>query len=491
MSSFKASQWQSDVWLNTTRFTVINCGRRAGKSTLAVYKMLHVATNDSKRIVWYVAPTYKQAKSIMWSMLAEAIPQEAILKKNETELSVVLRNGSEILLKGADNPDSLRGVRIDFCIFDEVAFIDKWDDAWKVIRPTLMDSRASVWFISTPNGFNHFKDLSERTGIDWKYYHFTTYDNPFIPREEIEASKLEMDEDSFAQEIMGEFRRMSGLIYKDFNRDIHMVTTPNLSMNYTFARSLDFGFGHKTALLYFAINSDGTAIYCYDGLYISGSDVFEISEAVKIKDAGRVITLAVADSAQPMNIKELGMLGATFTPVEKGADSVKFGITKVAELLKVRNDTGKPTLMFDKNLTWIADEFERYRWIENKAAGEIKEVPLKRDDDAMDAVRYFAMSYTKQEDDSTVPDDTIYFQKVTMIETTLQIERWYVELAYNNHNSPAYVDLVTDMAALGDGVFTCTFKINDGNICDYVVMESDTYADTAPSKTYQIPRHHY
>lgn len=64
------------------------------------------------------------------------------------------------------------------------------------------------------------------------------------------------------------------------------------------------------------------------------------------------------------------------------------------------------------------------------------------------------------------------------------IERWYIELAYNNKNSPAYVDMVTDMAKMGNGVFTCTFKINDGNICDYQVIEKSTYADIKPPEAY-------
>ena len=76
---------------------------------------------------------------------------------------------------------------------------------------------------------------------------------------------------------------------------------------------------------------------------------------------------------------------------------MSLGIGKVGGLLKVRKDTGKPTLMFSKGLDWIAKEFEMYRWMENKAQGIIKEAPLKRDDDAMDAIRYFAMNYKKQE----------------------------------------------------------------------------------------------
>jgi PBSX family phage terminase large subunit len=394
MHTFKRTPWQKTVWDDTHRYKVINCGRRAGKSTLAAYKMLHFAANKNKAIVWYIAPTYKQAKQIMHSMLQEIIPGEAIKKSNETELKFELINGARIELKGADNPDSLRGVRIDLAIFDEVAFFDKWEDSWKVIRPTLMDSKADVMFISTPNGFNHFKELSETDKEDWHYYHFTTYDNPFIPPEEIEASKLEMGEDAFAQEIMGEFRKMSGLIYKEFSRETHMVQVPDIT-GWTRARAIDFGYGHKTCCVWFAINSDGSQIYAYDGFYQSGMTLDQIADAVKIKDGQHMITTAVGDSAQPLNIAELNNRGVGFQPVEKGPDSVKMGIQKVATLLKVRADTGRPSLMFAKHLDWIANEFERYRWMENKAQGMVKEVPLKNEDDAMDAIRYFVMSYQK------------------------------------------------------------------------------------------------
>jgi PBSX family phage terminase large subunit len=408
----KLTYWQTQVFNDNHRFKVINCGRRAGKSFLVSVEILRFASDNEKSIVWYVSPTYKQSKAIMWSMLKDLIPPEAIKRTNETELMFELINGSQIMLKGADNPDSLRGVRIDLCIFDETAFIDKWDEVWKVIRPTLADSKANVWFISTPNGFNHFKDMSEKTDSDWSYHHYTTYDNPHIPREEIEQMKSEMDDDSFQQEIMGEFKKMSGLIYKDFNRDIHMVDIPDLNYNYTFTRSLDFGYGHKTALIYFAINSEGTAIYGYDGMYQSGLVESQIADIVKIKDAGKIITNPVADSAQAMSIEQLNQMGAVFSPVEKGPDSVKHGIVKVAELLKVRADTGKPTLMFNKNLSWIADEFESYRWMENKSAdGAIKEVPYKVNDDAMDAIRYFAMSYRKEEQEGQLPDDSNLFQE--------------------------------------------------------------------------------
>lgn len=402
--------WQSKVWQDPNRFKVINAGRRSGKSTLCVLKMLDFATKNKKAIIWYVAPTYRQAKNIMWQMIWDYIPEATISRTNETELRFELKNGTSIELKGADNPDSLRGVRIDLAIFDEVAFFERWEEAWSILRPTLADSKAEAYFISTPNGFNHFKEMADNqrsSGDPWfspdefKYFHFTSYENPYIDDAEIDQMKQEMTPDSFAQEMLGEFRKMEGLVYKSFRRDEHMVDVPMFDNNWTFTRSLDFGFAHKTALIYFAIAPDGKRIYAYDGLYMDTVTTTDIAQAIKIKDAGRVITNPVADSAQPMMIEELAEQGILFNPVKKGKDSVKSGIQKVAELLKVRKDTGQPTLMFNKNLSWIADEFMRYRWMETRGDGHIKEAPLKRNDDAMDAIRYFAMNYQEPQDNTS------------------------------------------------------------------------------------------
>lgn len=394
MPTVALSPWQTKVFDATSRYTVVNCGRRAGKSFLVATKMTQLAMQKPKQNIWYVAPSYKQAKNIMWQMLREVVPQVAVVKRHETDLFIRFKNNSEIYLKGADNPDSLRGVRIDFCVFDECAFIDKWQEVWKVVRPTLVDSKADVWFISTPNGFNHFKEMAETVEDGWQYFHFTSYDNPYIDPVELKQAKQTMDEDSFQQEFMGEFRKMKGLVYKEFNRDIHMVDLPSNFNNYTFYRALDFGWDHKTALGYFAVSPDQSAIYMYDGLYAGQIYTEDLAQNVKIKDSDRFITNAWADSQAEQLIADLNRLGAHFNPVEKGAGSIIKGIADVAGLLKVRADTGKPTLMFAKNLTWVADEFEKYRWIQNKnESTSQRELPRKRDDDAMDMVRYFAMSY--------------------------------------------------------------------------------------------------
>ena len=398
MKIINLSKWQTTVRRDKHRYKVINCGRRAGKSFLVSVEMLRFASENPNSDSWVITPSYKQSKAIMWEMLKDLIPREVILKCNESELIIELLNHSRILLKGGDNPDSLRGVKIDFCVFDETAFFSKWDEVWKVIRPTLIDSQADVWFISTPNGLNHFRDLYLTKHPDWISFHFSSYENPFLDKGELETIKIEMDEDSFAQEILAEFRKMSGLIYKEFNRDIHLVDVPvyKFTPDWTFTRSLDFGFAHKSALGYFAISPTKNEMYMFDGLYQNRLYESQIAEIVKEKDNGYEIIRPIADSAQPMSIAQLFHEGVRFDPVDKSTDSVKNGIVRVAELLMTRNDTGKPTLMFDKSLDWVADEFETYRWIQAQQGGVIKEVPYKVDDDAMDMIRYFAITHTNR-----------------------------------------------------------------------------------------------
>src|SRR3990167_1411657 len=142
-----ASQFQ--VFSDPARFVILSAGRRFGKTVLALIDLLSVAFAKEKSRCWYVAPTYKQAEMIAWKMLQDMVPKEAIRKKNEVKLEIILINGSEISLKGADNEDSLRGVGLDYVILDEYAGMKP--NVWQeIIRPMLSDRQGGALFIGTP-----------------------------------------------------------------------------------------------------------------------------------------------------------------------------------------------------------------------------------------------------------------------------------------------------------------------------------------------------
>ncbi len=110
---------QMQVFQSPHRFKVVCAGRRWGKSRLSISTIIRAAAKEKKQRVWYVAPTYQMARQILWDDLQEVLPRKWVRKKNDTTMTIVLKNGSEIALKGADKPDTLRGVALHFVVLDE------------------------------------------------------------------------------------------------------------------------------------------------------------------------------------------------------------------------------------------------------------------------------------------------------------------------------------------------------------------------------------
>lgn len=149
---------QSEIDKKSTRFTIVRAGRKFGKTFYARKKCLEWL-GPPNSVIWYLSPTYKMSKLIAWSDFKRMIPFEAMAKKpNDTDLTITLKNGSELYLMGSDDPDSLRGPAPTGVIFEEAALHKR--EVWhEVIRPNLLVHKAPALFISTPKGYNWFKDL--------------------------------------------------------------------------------------------------------------------------------------------------------------------------------------------------------------------------------------------------------------------------------------------------------------------------------------------
>ena len=149
--------WQQEVWSDNTRFQVIAAGRRTGKSRLAAWKLIIEGLGTSKGHVFYVAPTQGQARDIMWQSLLE-VGAPVIASSHVNNLHIKLVNGVTIALKGADRPETMRGVSLNYLVMDEYA--DMKPEVWEqILRPALADQKGSALFIGTPMGRNHFYDL--------------------------------------------------------------------------------------------------------------------------------------------------------------------------------------------------------------------------------------------------------------------------------------------------------------------------------------------
>lgn len=208
---------QLEVFNDNTRFKVISAGRRFGKSRLAAWMLIIKALQSTSKDVFYVAPTYQQAKDIMWGLLKE-IGHEVIKQAHENTSVLTLLNGRKIYLKGADRPDTLRGVGLSFLVIDEYADIKA--NVWEqILRPALADVKGDAMFIGTPKGRNHFYELfryaSKGKDSDWKGFHYTSFDNPLLDASEIEAARQSMSSFAFKQEFMASFEAASSDVFKE------------------------------------------------------------------------------------------------------------------------------------------------------------------------------------------------------------------------------------------------------------------------------------
>ena len=209
--------WQQEVWADDTRFKIVAAGRRTGKSRLAAWLLIVNALQAERGHVFYVAPTQGQARDIMWQTLLE-LGNPVISGSHINNLQIKLVNGATISLKGADRPETMRGVSLKFLVLDEYADM-KPDVFEQILRPALADQKGCAMFIGTPMGRNHFYDLYKyaELGNDetYKAWHFTSYDNPILDPNEIDTAKKSMSSYAFRQEFMASFEARGSEMFKE------------------------------------------------------------------------------------------------------------------------------------------------------------------------------------------------------------------------------------------------------------------------------------
>ncbi len=285
----KLSIPQKQVAEHPARFKCLVSGRRFGKTSLAIRQLCYFARKPEK-LCWYVAPSYRQAKQTVWLQVKKVLQDLNWIKKiNEAELTIFLRNGSRICLRGADNPQSLRGIGLDYLVIDEAADIDEY--AWKeVLRPTLSDTGGHVFFTGTPRGLNWFHDLYQQgqktTDDSWQSWSFTTLEGGWVSEEEIEQARKDLDAKSFRQEYEATFETYSGIIYYGFDMK-HNVKNIKLPEDVT-ALSIGIDFNLNPMFATVSFIKDNT-VYVFDEIQIWSSNTDEMAEEILRRYPGKKI----------------------------------------------------------------------------------------------------------------------------------------------------------------------------------------------------------
>lgn len=386
---------QANICDDRHRFRVVCCGRRFGKTSLAIYEMAGKAYGHPTKVC-YIAPTYQQARDIAWVELVKVL-EPITTKKNETNLEIYVQTApdkvtgkvgkSKIQLRGWESVDTLRGQAFDFLVIDEIASMRNWEENWNnVLRPTLTDTQGEVLFISTPKGFNHFYELYNKqsdpvAGKEYKSFHFTSYDNPHLKREELDKAKAEISEDQFAQEYLADFRKQEGLVYKEWDRSRHIYQGDIPRQVVADLAGVDFGFTNPAAVVEVKKDSDNHYWVC-GLLYRTGMTDANVADYVKAKG----FNLVYPDPENPAAIKELTDRNVNIREVTKGKDSVRNGISKVRELLK------QGRLHVHDSCASLIEEFESYHYPDSRSGYNEYENPVKENDHSLDALRYVIMT---------------------------------------------------------------------------------------------------
>jgi phage terminase large subunit len=398
------------------RFNVWVCHRRFGKTTLALYCLIHDAyqnTHARPRYA-YVAPLYRQAKLIAWDLLKHLTRPIPGTRINEAELRVDLPGDRRVQLFGADNPDALRGPYWDGVVFDE--FAEMRPRVWtEVVRPALADRLGWALFLSTPKGHNHFYELYQeaQTLAGWHTALYRADETGIVPADELEAARAVMSPEQYNQEFLASFESaLVGSYYGSYletaqteDRITRVPWEPNVPVH----TAWDLGISDATAIWF--VQPVGRMLHVID--YLEASDVGLEWYAKVLRDKpytyGRhyfphdieARDFSSDGRTRLVMAEQLGLKPAVVVPRGDVAD----GIQAVRTLF--------PRFVFDQEHTYEGVEcLKAYRreWSETRKAW--LEHPLHDfASHAADALRTFAMGYQEQ--------DTIQVQSPTRLAGTM------------------------------------------------------------------------
>ena len=211
--------------LDKYRYAVLCCHRRFGKTVMVLNHLIRAALtnkNHNPRLA-YIAPTYKQAKSIAWDYLKYYTKNIPGTKYNESELRCDFVNGARITLLSSENFDSIRGIYLDMVAIDEVAQVSQGliDE---VVTPALSDRKGKMFLIGTPKGMNNiFYDYYLKSQSDDKLYLYKAKasETKIVEKDELDAALAVMGEAKYQQEFECSFvGNIQGSIYGDLVDDL-------------------------------------------------------------------------------------------------------------------------------------------------------------------------------------------------------------------------------------------------------------------------------
>lgn len=389
--NFSLTPAQAEIERLSKRFTHIRAGRKFGKTKYSEWKALQWMSKPNS-CHWHIAPTYKQARLISWTSFKRMIPKEAVSKVNDSDLFIQLKNGSQLFLMGSDDRDTLRGPSPTSMTLEEAAY-HKGDVWQEVLEPNLLVHKGPALFISSPRGFNWFKDLEDESNrlnslgdSDWATFHFTIYDNPYIDKAEIERIRRSTDPMVWRQEYMAEYESAVGRVFnvfQDNERHVREVDVPHGT--FEAYRAIDWGMRDDCAALWARVLGNKVHIYrehAENGLGATAQAKIILGKTPRNETILKTAIShdAVREDANMQGLTVLWhMMNAGIKPIQPSSRNKDKSRSMIQELLQ------EDRLVIDPSCTKLRKQLLSYEWKDSV-------VPMEKtadgNDDLVDALHY-------------------------------------------------------------------------------------------------------
>lgn len=351
------------------KYYILNIGRQFGKSMLGINQLLYWAINDKGCNIAWVTPIYKQGKKV-FDEIEKATIKSGLFEFNRSDLTIQ-GFGSKINFFSGERPDNIRGNTFDYLIIDEYAFTrsELWDE---VLSATVLVKGKKVIFISTPNGKNHFYKMSLMANYDnrYKYFKYTSYDNPMINHLDLDERKQNLPKHIFEQEYLAEFLDNGSGLFTNVNECIKLANQSS-----KFYGGLDIGRADDYTVLSI-INENNEMVYCERWRQDEWTNIIN-KVANKINEFGATTYVEVNNQGDVFFEMLKKKVGNKIFPFVTTSKSKPIMIEDLAVLFEQKNVS-----ILDIN--WLVDELNAFTYTYNSQTRNVQySAPVGVHDDSV------------------------------------------------------------------------------------------------------------
>ena len=374
-------------------------GNLSGKTYSNMIDLTQIVLNvhpfrQAKGVHWVGIETWEQVRDILWEgYLKKFIPAHHILDMrwgvNKIPHKIFLDTGHTIEFKAFNQGRSLfQGRAINSAHYDEQCLHD-FQGIFNETQARLITNQGFLSWSMTPIvPQTLLEERMENIPDTDEMFHFNLNDNRksrggFIDDKRIDDMIGEWPEAVQATRIEGRFASYYGAVYKSFNRNIHVIKPFKIPEGWMLYRGIDFGFTNPFCCLWLAKDKDENW-YVYREYYKAQTGIQEHIANIKARSARETYIGTYADPENAEDRAELRKAGISTHIARK---DVARGIELVQSKLKVKAN-GKPSLYIFNTCKNTCREMAMYQYPKGTASKDPKDLPLAKNDHALDALRY-------------------------------------------------------------------------------------------------------